>query len=242
MAPHRRQREQYALIVETLADADALAQRVAEWLLEKALATEGMFALCLSGGSTPRLLYERLGDLRDRFPWARTHLFWGDERFVPHTDKDSNYRMVRESLLALAGMPPANIHPIPTEGLDPETAARRYEETLRGFRQDSTPLFDVVLLGLGNDGHTASLFPGTTALDERTRWVVPVIGAMPEPRITLTYPALESSGAVAFLVSGAAKRDILAKVLSGKSDVPAARLAPRGELIWFTDRAAHPPL
>jgi 6-phosphogluconolactonase len=240
MAPGRRQRERHALTaaVETSADADALAQRVAQWLLGKALATEGTFALCLSGGATPRLLYERLAAFRDRFPWARTHLFWGDERFVPHTDKDSNFRMVRESLLA--HMPPAHAHPIPTEGLDPETAARRYEETLRAFRPSGEPLFDVVLLGLGGDGHTASLFPGTTALDERARWVVPAIGAMPQARITLTYPALESCRAAAFLVSGAAKRDILARVLAGDRDLPAARMAPRGELIWFTDRAAHP--
>jgi 6-phosphogluconolactonase len=212
--------------VETLADPPALARRVADWLLELACAKDGRFALCLSGGTTPRLLYEILGapPFRDRFPWARTHLFWGDERFVPPDDPQSNYRMVRETLLARIDIPRENVHPIPTEHLTPENAAQRYEFILRGFHRPDpdTPLFDV--------------FPGTAVLDERTRWAAPVRGA----RITLTYPALESSRRVAFLVDGAAKRDILARVLAGDASLPAARLKPQGELRWFADRAANP--
>ncbi len=230
--------------IETLPDPQALARRVADWLLDLARAKDGPFALCLSGGATPRRLYELLGapPFREAFPWARTHLFWGDERFVPHADPESNFRMVRESLLAHIEIPLSNLHPIPTEGLKPEAAAQSYEWVLRGFHRPDphAPLFDVVLLGLGPDGHTASLFPDTPALGERTRWVLPVTGAKPEARITLTYPALESSRQVAFLVDGAAKRDILARVLAGDKALPAARLKPEGELRWFTDRAANP--
>ena len=228
--------------IETLADPSALAERVAHWLLDLALAKAGRFSLCLSGGSTPRLLYDRLGEapFHDSFPWDRTHLFWGDERFVPHADTDSNYRMAREALLSHAPIPLSNIHPIPTEGLTPDDAARRYESELRAFHAaaPADPLFDVVLLGLGDDGHTASLFPGTPALEERARWVVSVIGAKPEPRITLTYPALASSRAIAFLVTGAGKRDILARARGGDRDLPAARV--EGDVVWFADRAANP--
>ena len=230
--------------VETLADPPALARRVADWLLELAKAKDGRFVLCLSGGSTPRILYELLAapPYRDDFPWARTHLFWGDERFVPSDDPQSNYRMVREALLARVAIPAANIHPIPTEHLTPANAAERYEFILRGFHRPDPDslLFDVTLLGLGTDGHTASLLPGSAALGERARWAAPVEGLMPQTRITLTYPALENSRHVAFLVDGAPKRDILARVLAGDETLPAARLKPRGELRWFTDRAAHP--
>ena len=230
--------------IETLDDPSALARRVAEWLLELANAKEGRIALCLSGGSTPRLLYELLATppFRDGFPWERIHLFWGDERFVPPDDPRSNYRMVREALLSRIYIPTANVHPIPTEHLTPAHAAQRYEFILRGFHRPDpdSPLFDVTLLGLGADGHTASLVPGSAVLEERLRWAAPVEGLMPQARITLTYPALENSRHVAFLVDGAAKRDILARVLGGDASLPAARLKPRGELRWFTDRAAHP--
>ena len=229
-------------IVETLTDPPALARRVADWLLELAQAKDGRFALCLSGGSTPRILYALLAapPYRDSFPWGRAHLFWGDERFVPPDDPQSNYRMVREALLSHVDIPPANVHPIPTEPLTPTDAAQRYEFLLRGFHRPDpdAPLFDVTLLGLGADGHTASLFPGSAALSERTRWAVPAEGS--QTRITLTYPALESSRRVAFLVDGAPKRDILARVLAGDETLPAARLKPQGELRWFTDRAANP--
>ncbi len=229
-------------IVETLADPPALARRVADWLLGLANVKDGRFALCLSGGSTPRILYELLSTppYRDGFPWARVHLFWGDERFVPPHDPQSNYRMVHEALLSRIDIPAANVHPIPTENLTPADAAQRYESVLREFHRPGpdAPLFDVTLLGLGTDGHTASLFPGSAVLAERTHWAAPAEGS--QTRITLTYPALESSGHVAFLVDGAAKRDILARVLAGDEMLPAARLKPSGELHWFTDRAAHP--
>src|SRR6202047_2641518 len=159
--------------LEILADPEALARRVADWLLAAGAGADGVFAVVLSGGSTPRRLYEQLArpSNRDLFPWSRTHWFWGDERFVPHDDALSNYRMVREALLSRAPIAAANTHPIPIDAGGPELAASAYERELKSFygaeRLDATrPLFDVTLLGLGNDGHTASLFPGTAALAE----------------------------------------------------------------------------
>ena len=234
--------------LKTLADPEALARHVADWLIAAATQNDRPFAVALSGGSTPRRLYELLAGppYRETFPWARTHWFWGDERFVPHDSSQSNYRMVREAMLARAPVPRANVHPVPTKGLTPEAAALAYEQDLRTFYGASAlrpdrPLFDVALLGLGPEGHIASLFPGTTILKERTRWVGAVIGAKPEPRITLTYPALESSREVAFLVAGAAKRAVLEQLLQGDPELPAAHLHPvHGTLRIFADRAAAP--
>ncbi len=231
--------------LEILADPEALSRRVADWVLELAAAKEGVFAIALSGGSTPRRLYEHLAGppYRDAFPWSRTHWFWGDERFVPHGDAQSNYRMVREALLSRAPIPAINIHPIPTEGVSPKAAAFAYERELKSFygaeRLDATrPLFDVTLLGLGPDGHTASLFPGTAVLAERDRWVAAVIGAKPEARITLTYPALESTRNAAFLVVGKEKRAVFGRLRSGNDNLPAAHLRPTGTLWIFSDAAA----
>ena len=232
--------------LEILADPEELARRAAEWLLAAALGCERRFAVALSGGSTPRRLYELLASSRYReaFPWGRTHWFWGDERFVPHDSSDSNYRMVREAMLGHAPVPAANIHPVQTEGLTPQDAARLYERELKTYYgaprlSADRPLFDVTFLGLGPEGHIASLFPGTPILSERSRWVGAVIGAKSEPRITLTYPALESSGAVAFLVTGAAKRRVLERLLAGDPDLPATHLHPaHGTQHIFADRAA----
>jgi 6-phosphogluconolactonase len=233
------------IVWEILADLEALTQRVAGWLLAAARAQEGAFAVALSGGATPRRLYEVLAEppYRDAVPWPRVHLFWGDERFVPHDDASSNYRMVREALLSRALIPDANIHAIPTEGLTPDAAAAAYERELKSFygadRLDpARPLFDVVLLGLGPDGHTASLFPGSAVLTERDRWVAAVPSAKSEARITLTYPVLESSRRVAFLVAGSEKRAILARFRAGDDALPAARLRPASFLLVFADVAA----
>jgi len=234
--------------LEILATPEALARHVAEWLVAAAAASEKPFTVALSGGSTPRRLYELLcgSSYCDAFPWTRTQWFWGDERFVPHDSPQSNYLMVREAMLSRAPVPAANIHPIPTEGLTPEDAALAYERELKHFYGAATlspdrPLFDVTFLGLGPEGHIASLFPGTGILDERARWVGAVIGAKPEPRITLTYPTLESSREIAFLVTGAAKRPVLERLLEGDPELPAARLHPvHGTLRLFVDRAAAP--
>ena len=230
--------------LEILADPEALARRVADWLLAISTARVGVFTLALSGGGTPRRLYEILSapPYHDVFPWPRTHLFWGDERFVPQNDESSNFRMVREAMLSRAPVPAANIHPVRTEGLTPDAAAADYERELKSFygaeRLDPVrPLFDVTLLGLGPDGHTASLFPGTAVLEERERWVAAVIGPTP-PRITLTYPPLESSRHVAFLVAGTEKREIVSRFQRGEHTLPAARLCPTGAVHLFADAGA----
>jgi len=228
-------------------DAEALARNTAQWLAEKARAATGRFAICCSGGSTPKRLYERLAEpaLAARFPWSRVHWFWGDERFVPHNHPDSNFGMMHAALLSGAPVPPGNIHAVPIEGLTPEQAAAAYEQTLRNFcdvpRLDTAPLFDVVLLGIGEDGHTASLFPGQPALDETRRWAVAVVGAKPEARITLTFPALDSARDVIFLAVGAKKRDVVQAARSGDRALPSARIMPLGTLRWFVDRAAASP-
>jgi 6-phosphogluconolactonase len=232
--------------VEVSKDPEALARRAAGWITDLAAASRDRFATCLSGGSTPRRLYQLLGEspYRDRLPWNRIHWFWGDERFVPWDHPDSNYGMVQSALLGRATVPPANIHGIPTNGT-PADAAAAYERMLKSYYGSDSldparPFFDIQILGLGPDGHTASLIPGTSVLDERRRWVAEVIGGRPEPRITLTYPALESSRNTAFLVAGAEKREALSRALAGDQALPAARLRPLGELTWFVDEAARP--
>jgi 6-phosphogluconolactonase len=229
----------------TFENAEVLAQNVAEWLCGLAQASNRAFAVCLSGGSTPRRLYERLATpaIASHFPWRRAHWFWGDERFVPHDDPDSNYRMARDALLSRVPIPSDNIHAIPTEGLSPEQAAAAYEATLKRFYgadrlAPGRPLFDVTLLGIGENGHTASLLPGQPALQETRRWAAAVIGANSEPRITLTYPALDSSRDIAFVVTGKGKRDVVARAQAGDLTIPAALVRPVGRLHWFTDRAA----
>jgi 6-phosphogluconolactonase len=230
-------------------NAEALAQGGAEWLCALAQASSRDFAICLSGGSTPRRLYQILATpaIAARFPWHRVHWFWGDERFVPHDDAESNYRMVDEALLSRAPIPAENIHAVPTEDRSPEQAAAEYEATLKRYYgadklSPSRPLFDVNLLGVGEDGHTASLFPGTPALQETQRWVVAVLGAKlnvkANARITLTYPALNSSRDVVFLTTGKDKRDIVARIRAGDRNLPASQVRPLGGLHWFGDRAA----
>jgi len=233
--------------IRTFESAGALAHDVADWLCRLAQASERAFAVSLSGGSTPRRLYERLAapETASRFPWNRVHWFWGDERFVPHDHRDSNFRMAHEAFLSRVPVPAENIHAVPTEGISPKDAAAAYESTLKSFYGGPTlvpdrPLFGVTLLGLGEDGHTASLFPGQPALQEMQRWAVAVIGAKSEPRITLTYPALDSSRDLAFVVTGAEKRQAVARAQAEDPAIPAGAIRPIGRLHWFTDRAAAP--
>jgi 6-phosphogluconolactonase len=230
--------------IEILPDPAALGHHVAEWMTSAALETNDMFRVSLSGGSTPKRLYQLLASngFGSRFPWHRVSWYWGDERFVPYDHPDSNYGMTREAMLAKVPVPPENIHPVPVDG-SPQDAARRYERTLQGaygatILDPAHPLFDVTLLGLGPDGHTASLLPGEPVLEERERWVAVASHGRPEVRITMTYPVIESSRRVAFLVTGSEKEPIFRAIRAGGSQVPAARVQPVGELFWFVDRAA----
>lgn len=224
-------------------DGPAVAQAVAEWMVATLAATDGRLAVALSGGSTPKLLYTLLAtdEFARRMPWDRVHWFWGDERFVPPDDKASNDRMVRSAMLDHVPVSPDHIHPVPTTGQTPEQSAAAYEHKLREFRGGdlTRPLFDIVLLGLGTNGHFASLFPDTPSLDERTKWAVPVAPAGEPIRITLTYPVLESCRHAAFLVVGADKREILARVRARQPDLPASHYRPHGDLHWFADAAAE---
>ena len=230
--------------IEIFSDPVTLARHVAKWMTSAALAAKSTFRVSLSGGSTPKTLYELLAsdEFRSRFPWQRVSWYFGDERFVPYDNPESNYRMVREAMLDKAPVPAANIHPVPADG-SPEDAAERYERTLQSaygatILDPARPLFDVTLLGLGPDGHTASLLPGEPVLEERKRWVAAVSHGRPEVRITMTYPVIESSRRVAFLVTGSEKEPIFRAIRAGGSQVPAARVRPVGELFWFVDRAA----
>jgi len=230
--------------IEVFEDPPSLTRHVAEWMTALALSAPGPFRVSLSGGSTPKALYELLASEQfvDRFPWRRVHWYWGDERFVPYDHPDSNFRMTSEAMLAKAPIPSENINPIPTDG-DPDAAAARYERTLQAaygatMLDPARPLFDITLLGLGADGHTASLLPGESVLEERWRWVAAVSHGRPEVRITMTFPAIESSRKVAFLVVGEEKAPIMRAIRDGDSQLPAARVRPVGDLIWFLDRAA----
>jgi 6-phosphogluconolactonase len=202
--------------------------------------------MALSGGRTPRLTLTALSSepYRDRFPWDLVHFYQVDERWVPPGDPASNRRMLRECLLSRAPVPPDHFHPVDTALSDPGEGARRYEETLgRAFQgtPGGFPRFDAILLGLGADGHTASLFPGSPALEEKTAWVVEAEGRDPPvPRVTLTLPVLNAASQVIFLVSGKEKAAVLADVLSGRrGELPASRVSPRrGKVTFLADAAA----
>jgi 6-phosphogluconolactonase len=235
------------LEVREVADAAGLCRAAADLIATTAaaaVAARGRFTLALSGGNTPRALYQLLAsELVTRVPWASTHLYFGDERCVPPDDPDSNYRMALESLLSkIPGLVERTAR-IEGERPPPE-AAKRYDALLRQAFVDGTT-FDIALLGIGEDGHTASLFPGSPALDERTQWAA-ATEAPPtmktRQRVTLTYPMFASSRAVVFLVVGGDKRRILADVLADAGNpnarYPASRITARDQLLYLADRAA----
>ena len=229
-------------------DAAALAETAARRLIARVDA-QSRAAVCLTGGSSPQQLYRLLGEKpwRDEVPWDRVHWFIGDDRFVPQSDPLSNMGTVRRVLLDRVRAPQRNIHPMATDAGDPESTAQLYEDVLKAFYgaqalDPSRPLFDLVLMGLGGDGHTASLFPQSPTLNETKRWVLGVAKAGMEPfvpRVTLTFPALASTREMLFLVDNGDKRAILARVLGG-DDLPAARADARGDLVWLVVRAAMP--
>ena len=204
-------------------NADDLAAWVAEWLIARVAGQTGAVRIALSGGSTPKRLFAALAapDRAARMQWGRVHLFWGDERYVGYDSADSNYGEARRLLLDQVGIPPSQVHPFEVT-MAPEVAAARYEQLLRAEYGADTldparPLFDVNFLGLGEDGHTASLIPGQPVLEERTAWAAAVGQGRPEVRLTLTYPALESASVVAFLVAGAGKAEIVRAVRGGRT-------------------------
>jgi 6-phosphogluconolactonase len=228
-----------------VADPAALALNAAERLLARMEANPGRIAICLTGGSSPKQLYQLLATApwSRRIPWDRVHWFIGDERFVPPSDSLNNMAIARKIFLDRFA-PDDHIHPIPTDAASPDQAAKLYELELQGFYGtddlDSTrPLFDLILMGVGPDGHTASLFPGYPALDETKRWVVGVHQAHVEPfvpRVTLTLPALASCREMLFEVAGKGKRAILAR-LSEDETLPANRARSNAETIFLVDRA-----
>lgn len=233
--------------VRICADVDELSVRAAEATVRtvnEAARGVSRCSLVLSGGSTPRTLYGLLASrFQKEIPWAQVHIFWGDERYVPPVDPRSNYRMAKEALLDHVPCPPANVHPMPTHLPSPDAAARQYEATLRRFFAGERPCFDLVLLGLGADGHTASLFPGSPVLAETTRWVRAVsASADPQTRLTLTWPALTGARNIHVLVAGSDKAHALRHVFGDAADArlyPAARIRlAEGSVIWWVDREA----
>jgi 6-phosphogluconolactonase len=244
MADSRQANREIIAVANPAAQAQAAAERV----IASIGGNSGRVAICLSGGSSPKQLFELLATdaYRSRIPWGRVHWFIGDERFVPADDSRNNMRMARRAFLDKCA-PPANVHPIATDTASPAEAARRYESELKSFYGASEldparPLFDFVMLGVGPDGHTASLFPGYPAVEETRRWVTEVPEANVEPfvpRISLTLPALASCREMMFEASGSGKRAILTRVFAGEN-LPANRARSQSETVWLLDKAALP--
>lgn len=230
--------------VEILPDKAALLDRALNLLTTKiqdAIAQNGRCTLALSGGSTPKPLYEKLGE--QSLPWDKLHIFWGDERYVPSSHPDSNEGMTRKAWLDKVPIPAENIHPMPTSAGDPAADAASHEAELQAFFQvgrGEFPVFDVMLQGMGDDGHTASLFPHTGALQVRDRLVT--VGSKDgQPRLTFTAPLINQARTVVFLVAGANKQDALQHVFAATDNdllYPSRLIQPQGELWWLLDQAA----
>jgi 6-phosphogluconolactonase len=232
-------------------NAEELALASAQLFVDaaaEAVGARGRFYMLLSGGSTPRRVYELLATpaFVSRVDWERVDLFWGDERYVPSDDRDSNYRMTAQALLDHISIPPASVHRVPTEISPPSAAAGAYEDEIRKVFRDaaSMPQFDLIFLGLGSNGHTASLFPHSPALHERSRLVVAdFVAEVNAWRISMSLPLLNHGRIVAFLIQGEQKAEVLRDVLAGPRDperLPAQFIAPQGKLLWMTDAAAAP--
>lgn len=230
--------------LEILPDQKALIARALELILSKmetAIEQQGRFTIALSGGSTPKPLYAAIA--AKKLPWDKIQVFWGDERFVPPEHEDSNQLMARRAWLDQVEIPAANIHPVPTLEADPAAAAAKYEHHLQEFFQikpGEFPALDLILLGMGDDAHTASLFPNTEALKVRDR-LITVGNKDDNPRITFTYPFINASKCVIFIVAGANKRPALAQVFAPTASeftYPSRLIQPQGELWWLLDAAA----
>jgi 6-phosphogluconolactonase len=234
--------------VEILADQTALIQRSLELMVEKiqqSVRERGICTIALSGGSTPRPLYEAIA--AQNLPWEKIHIFWGDERYVPSHHPDSNEKLARDAWLNRVAIPAENIHPTPTDSGNPQQDAQRYEQQLQQFFQLSPgtmPVLDIMLQGMGDDGHTASLFPHTEALQVCDR-AIAVGNKDGSPRITFTIPAINNARCVLFLVAGSGKQNAIEQVFSQTADpqtYPAKFIQPQGELWWLLDVAAGAPL
>lgn len=228
--------------VEVLADKPALIERSREIILaqiQTAIEARGQFTIALAGGSTPKPLYEALA--AESLPWSKIHIFWGDERYVPAIHQDSNQLMARQALINRIEIPDSNVHPIDTTGGNPEQDAAKHEAELREFFQmpEGFPTFDLILLGMGDDGHTASLFPNTDALNVSDR-LITVGNKDGQPRLTFTIPLINQARCVLFLVAGANKRQALKQVFAegDNRQYPSRSIQPEGELIWLLDQAA----
>ncbi len=229
-------------------DKEAFIAGAAEFMAAQAveaIAARGRWTIALAGGGTPKPIYQRLAEAgyAQGIDWSRVHIFFGDERCVSPDDSRSNYRMAREALLDHVPLPPENVHRLRGED-DPALAALAYEQEIqRMFRTAAPPAFDLVCLGMGDNGHTASLFPGTASLREQTRWVIPqYVEVMQTWRVTMTAPLINAARHVAFFVEGAGKAEMLRRVLHGRYDpdvLPAQMIQPaRGQLHWLVDAAA----
>lgn len=211
---------------------------------ERAICERGYFAAALSGGRTPVDLYGRLAAHEERFDWDRIHIFLVDERFVPDTDSESNYRMIRETLLDRVDIPAKNVHPIFTGEADPRISVQKYEKELIRFLKPPSggiPVLDLVMLGLGEDGHTASLFPGTPVIEERQRFVRAVLpGKGKVPRVTLTFPVINHARNIFFIVTGKGKEAVVRRVVEERDpSLPASLVKPeQGELFFLCDSQA----
>lgn len=206
------------------------AQDAARFILERgtaAIAERGLFRLSLAGGNTPRAIYTAMTQLAPDFPWAKTQITFGDERCVPPDDKDSNYRMAHESLISLANIPEGNVFRVRGE-IAPEDAAQEYEKLLAAVASrfgEERYVHDLLLLGLGPDGHTASIFPGSPAIEETVRNVIPATGPKPPPqRITFTFPLINASREIAFLINEPSKQSVIDEVQAGDLKHPASRV------------------
>jgi 6-phosphogluconolactonase len=230
-------------------NSDELAELAAAHIAaaaRRAVAERGLFTLCLSGGDTPTDTYSRLAaDAGRTIPWGRVHVFWGDERCIPLDRPDNHFTMATQLLLSRVPIPPGNVHRARGEAADPAAAASEYAADLRAFFEPADgefPKFDLVLLGMGEDGHVASLFPGSSGWAERERWMVDhyvIKRGERVRRLTLTMPVLTAAREVVVLVSGDLKANALASVLEGTADVPASELnATAAEIRWMVDREA----
>lgn len=233
------------MTVTILPDIDAISHEAAGIFIRLSkdrIASRGKFAVAVSGGSSPKTFYALLASdrYRDNAEWSKIHFFWVDERCVPKEGEQSNFRLVFDNLISRISIPDENIHRIKGE-YEPEKAAQDYEDELKKFFGLQLPVFDLILLGMGEDGHTASLFPGSKSLDEKKRLVVPVY-AEGMNRITLTFPVLNNARHILFLVSGQSKTSVLNDILADnekRKNYPAGFVNPmRGDLRWLIDEAA----